>query len=112
MTSRYDSISVGINSSGKYEKIFKDRNVNFIRQYFTPMMEHMTAEDIATLNIVSHLWQLGDRYYKLAHTYYGDSSLWWLIAWFNRSPTESHLKIGDVIEIPLPLEKVLAVLDL
>ena len=109
MTSRYDTVSIGINQSSKYEKIFKNRNVKFVRQYFTPILEHLTTQEISTLSTTSHIWKLGD---KLAHQYYGDSTLWWVIAWFNQAPTESHLNIGDIIVIPSPLEKVLALLDL
>ena len=50
----------------------------------------------------------GDRFDLLAHQYYGDSELWWVIAWYNQTPTESHVELGDVLQIPLPLHKVLS----
>ena len=40
------------------------------------------------------MWKLGDRFYKLADQYYGDPTLWWIIAWYNRMPTESHAEGG------------------
>ena len=51
--------------------------------------------------------QLKFEYSKLAHKHYGDSSLWWVIAWFNKRPTESHVTVGTVIVIPMPIQKVL-----
>ncbi len=58
----------------------------------------------------SHVWKYGDRYYKLANTYYGDPQLWWIIAWYNGYPTEVNVKIGDVLEIPLNFEQIIEVL--
>lgn len=104
MPSRYSTTPIGTNAASIYSELFKDRNVRFIRQYFTPVMTHLDADQLDDMNTVSHLWTLGDRYYKLADRYYSDSTLWWVIAWFNRAPTEAHLKIGDVILIPLPLD--------
>jgi nucleoid-associated protein YgaU len=43
----------------------------------------------------------------LAHKHYGDANLWWIIAWYNKKPTEAHVKMGDIITIPLPLDKVI-----
>ena len=53
---------------------------------------------------------MGDRYFKLAYEYYGDSKLWWVIAWYNQKPSEADVKNGDTIFIPLPLDKVLSAL--
>ena len=35
--------------------------------------------------------------------------MWWVIAWFNQAPTESHLVIGDTIEVPISIEQALSV---
>ena len=51
---------------------------------------------------------MGDRYYKLADGYYGDSRYWWIIAWFNKKPTESHIKVGDIIRVPTSLGDILS----
>jgi len=112
MASRYSTTAVGLNTSGKYNKLFDERGVDFIKQFFTPQMRHLNVNEISTLNVVSHVWSLGDRYYKLAYHYYQDPSLWWVIAWYNRSPTEAHLNVGEVINIPLPIGKVLDYLGL
>jgi len=58
------------------------------------------------LREVDHVWKLGDRFYKLAHKYYSNAEMWWVIAWYNQTPTESHVSPGQLIQIPLPLDKV------
>jgi nucleoid-associated protein YgaU len=62
---------------------------------------------MARLDILTYVWSMGDRYYKLAYRFYGDSKDWWVIAKFNQKPTESHVKIGDIILIPKPLNLVI-----
>ena len=61
---------------------------------------------------MDHIWKEGDRFFKLAHQYYGDSTMWWVIAWFNRTPTEAHVSLGDTIYIPRPLDLVLDYLNI
>ena len=56
-------------------------------------------------------WSVGTKLYKLAHQYYNDSKLWWVIAAFNQKPTDSHFSVGDVVYIPLPLERVLTLYE-
>lgn len=71
-------------------------------------MSYPSPEEISeAIDRVSHLWKTGDQYWKLAHKYYGTPELWWVIAWFNKKPTESHVKMGDTIQIPLPLTTIL-----
>ena len=53
-------------------------------------------------------WKLGDKYWKIANEFYNDPSLWWVIAWFNRRPTEAHNKSGDLIFVPVPVEELLS----
>ena len=45
--------------------------------------------------------------FKLASKYYDDPTMWWVIAFYNQKPTEFHLKLGDLVYIPVPLETVL-----
>lgn len=110
MTSRYDDRRIGINSKEQYRELFEERNIKFIRQYFSADLKFPTVDEIVNIQQVGHLWSLGDRFYKLAYKHYGDSTLWWIIAWYNQTPTESHVKIGDVIQIPLPLDSALRAL--
>jgi nucleoid-associated protein YgaU len=112
MVSRYEDKEVGINATDRYKEIFRKRKVNYIRQFFTQELKHPTEEEIQNLSIIDHTWKEGDRFFKLAHQYYGDSTMWWVIAWFNRTPTESHADLGDTIHVPLPLERILEYYDL
>ena len=93
-----------------YKKTFEERKVNFIRHYRTPTLTHPSTQKFFQLNRQEHVWKLGDRLFKLAHKYYGKSDLWWVIAWFNNLPTDAHIKMGEKIYIPIPLEEALRVM--
>ncbi len=83
-----------------------DKKITFLS---TPKFGAITEQDYGTLNIVYHTWRQGDKLYKLAGQYYGDSSLWWLIAWFNHKPIDGLYNAGDTVEIPLPIQNALAI---
>lgn len=110
MVSRYDGRRIGLNRTSQYRDFFLERNVNHIRHYFTPNLKHPTEDEVLELDIIGREWSIGDRYFKLANEFYGDPKLWWVIAHFNQRPTESHVELGDIIEIPLPLDKVLTMI--
>jgi len=78
--SRYANETPFTNNSEFYKEFFKERGVRYIRQFRTGKLRHPTIREMASLERINHVWSLGDRYYKLAHKYYGDSSLWWIIA--------------------------------
>ena len=109
--SRYDGRTIVRNRDIMYKKVFKDRGVKQIRQYMSPKFAYPTPQQIGTLDTVSYTWKLGDRLYKIADYHYGDSRLWWVIAWYNKKPTEYHISIGDIIHIPFPLDRILRYLD-
>tara|TARA_R110002110_G_scaffold278044_2_gene493355 strand:+ start:186 stop:488 length:303 start_codon:yes stop_codon:yes gene_type:complete len=90
---------VGVNRSGEAAKR--------IRQYSTPTNVRLSAAQRRTITEVSHIWKTGDRYYKLAERYYGRPQYWWAIALYNNKPTEGHIRLGDTIQVPVPLEKYL-----
>lgn len=104
---RYDDRRIIFNRRAIYQNYLKKRNLNHIRGYATPFFVHPTEEEISQLNIINHVWTIGDRYYKLAHDHYGDVGYWWVIAGFNQKPTEAHLNLGDIVYIPHPLDQVL-----
>ena len=112
MATRYSNRKISRNKNKLYKKFLEDRNVNHIRQYRTPELAYPTPDQIRQLSILTHVWSTGDRYYKLAFEYYGNSKYWWVIAWFNKKPTEAHLKVGDVILVPNPLGKLLNFFDI
>lgn len=98
------------NQEELYSETLRKRGVKFIDQYETPVLNHPTSEQIASIGRISHIWKHGDRFFKLAHENYGDSRYWWVIAWYNQLPTESHVEVGQVIYIPVPLDKALNIL--
>ena len=111
MISRYDDRIPVLNKHDRYKELIEERGLNLIRHFNSPNLRFPTENEIASLTIINHYWAVGDRYYKLANEHYGDSRLWWVLAWFNRKPTESHLTLGDLLYIPTPLDRVLSFMD-
>ena len=101
---RYFKQNIFINTNASYRRYLKERGIKEVRQYNTPKLQHPTAADAKDINNIDHIWKSGDRFYKLAHEYYGDSTKWWLIALYNQKPTEFHLNPGDIVYIPTPLD--------
>lgn len=109
--SRYKNVPIVPNSLPLYKKARKMRGIpDTIAQYRLHRQPKPTVEDIANINTIGYIWKTGDRLYKLAETHYNDPKLWWIIAWFNDKPTEAHFKVGDVIQIPTPIERVYGLL--
>lgn len=107
MINRYKDRRIVKNTLDQYSKVFKDRNVNFIQHYVSPKFNFLTAEQYSNIRVINHFWKEGDRFYKLSEKYYDDPTDWWVIAKFNLKPTESHVQVGDIIKIPIPLDLVL-----
>jgi nucleoid-associated protein YgaU len=105
---RYTYRRKAINDMKMYQEQLDGRNVRFIEQYATPTMLYPNDIQMKGVATLRHTWRAGDRYYKLSHKHYGKVKFWWVIAWFNRAPTESHLSPGQIILIPSPLEVVLS----
>lgn len=106
MPSRYSDVKILENKSDVYKNFFSDRNVNFISQYETQALNYPTQQQINQLQLVEYVWAQHDRYWRLAETYYGDPKYWWVISFFNKKPTEAEINIGDLIYIPMPLERI------
>ena len=108
---RYAGTQKFSNDLDYYEYLRKNRGLKRARHYATPRLKHPTVFERSQIAADSHIWRLGDRYYKLADQYYGDSEFWWVIAWYNAIPIEADIKTGDMIQIPVNLSAVLSVLD-
>ena len=112
MANRYYNRILKNNFHSLYKKYFEKRGRPAgIEQYTTPVLRYPDEDEMSELTIITHMWKFGDRYYKLADKHYGDPKLWWVIAWYNLAPTESHNKLGDVIHIPFPLSDIYNFLD-
>ena len=108
---RYIDREVKRNVNRMYNNFFFNRGVNFITQFTTPTFEYPDDLLIRDLNIKKEVWKTGDRMFKYAHNEYGDVNYWWVIAFFNKKPTDNHFELGDMIYIPHPLELILEFLD-
>jgi len=82
------------------KKLLKRRGVNRAEFYTTPKFLPVLPEDLEASGVEFHIWKVGDRFSKLAAEEYGDPTLWWVIAYINKKPTEGHVKPGDQIIIP------------
>jgi len=107
---RYDMRRIVRNVTKEWRDYFKKREVPFIRHYTTPVLHHVEKKDLSRIDTISIIWKVGTRYSKLAEKYYQDARLWWVIAQYNLKPTEAHVRVGDVIQIPTPIEEVLKVM--
>jgi len=108
--SRYGSSNVTNNDSDFYSPLAEKRGLKAIQHFQTVVIHNPQIFERMQIRTNSHVWKYGDRYYKLANTYYGDPQLWWIIAWYNGYPTEVNVKVGDVLEIPLNFEQIIEVL--
>ena len=107
MPKRYDNRRILLNREPLYDNYFEERHVKSIRQYNSATMRYPTADELSRITKKKHIWGTGDRYYKVAIENYGSAQYWWVIALFNKKPTEADIKNGEVIWIPLPLENIL-----
>lgn len=108
MSNRYDNRLIFRNRSKFYEKLFEERGVKSIRHFNTAVFGYPSPGAIRGLTTVPHMWTAGDRFYKLAAYYYSMPQYWWVIALYNKLPTEANVSLGELIYIPLPIEKILS----
>ena len=109
--SRYDERVLSINDDEQYKNLLDKRGVKNIEQYRTPEKEVFEQEVYDSIETINYVWKYGDMYWKLSSKAYGDPQYWWVIASFNKRPTESHNKIGDTLKIPVSLADALQVVD-
>ena len=111
MSSRYRKRNILVNSDPSYNDQFKNRGVRVIEHYDTPEFKYPKVSDLEGVTIRTENYKVGDRYYKFAQKYYGDTSYWWVIAKYNQKPIENLFNIGDIVYIPTPLTKILEALE-
>ena len=111
--SRYNKRPVIRNLSLNYafSDIFRKRGITVANQFTTANLISPTAEDMLDLTIESRVWTVGEKYFKLADEFYGNPEYWWIIAWFNQKPLETDFIPGDIVNIPMPVERVLEILN-
>jgi len=106
--SRYETEVIGTNDSELYEEFREERNTKRLKQYRTPQFPKLSTVVRQRFSSLYHTWKMGDSYWRLAAQYYGDERLWWVIAWYNEKPTESHVVPGDILAIPKPVEELVS----
>lgn len=107
MNYRYDESRILTNKDELYTDVIKNRFLKQINHFETQTLVYPTVEQIQQLKIVPYIWKSNDKLWKLSDTYYGDSNYWWVISFFNKKPTDMHMELGEVINIPLPLDRIL-----
>lgn len=90
-----------------YQEIMNARSVKNIDLYESMELHYPTESQLRTLNLIQEVWKTGDKFYKYAYNYYSDPSLWYVIAFINNTPTDCHVKQGQTIFIPTPIELAL-----
>ena len=110
--SRYSTTPEQMLEDTDYKRVYLDKfdkhKKQFLLKQATLNIKYPSFSDILSFDYASHIWALGDSYYNLAYQHYGDAKYWWIIAWFNKKPTESHVGLGDIIRIPKPVGEVLS----
>lgn len=104
---RYKLTPIMENTSKKYEEIFQEKNVSKIYHLTTNSFADI-SNDINLFDYTYHIWTANDKLTILAHRYYNDTRLWFLIALVNKVPNDFYLNVGDRLIIPFPVEKVLS----
>tara|TARA_B100001094_G_scaffold286455_1_gene301275 strand:+ start:534 stop:875 length:342 start_codon:yes stop_codon:yes gene_type:complete len=92
------------------EQIFERKHLTEVIQNATLRLNEPTEEELRDqLNYIEKIFSIGDKMYKYAYEAYGSTEYWWVIAWFNNKPTDIHCKVGDVIYIPVPLDRAIVI---
>ena len=106
--SRYKQTPTIKNTDQDYKKYFSSRfGKTGLVQKASTIMKHPTDDELADVSYVNNVWGMGQRLYKLAFEYYGDAQYWWVIALFNGIATESEIEFGQIIKVPVPIDKML-----
>jgi nucleoid-associated protein YgaU len=110
MIDRFSSRRIILNRSKIYYDYFKERNKKSIEQYDSPTFKKIPEDTLKRISFYEHTWSAGDRLYKLAYRYYGDTRDWWVILRFNEIGSEFDIKVGDVLKIPANVEEFIGLL--
>lgn len=108
--SRYDNSRIAINKNEMYFELFEERGVKKITQFRSYSFKKVPQEVLDSIQTEQYVWKYGDSYWSLASRYYSDPKMWWVIASYNRKPSEVLLSIGDVIKIPVSVSEAMQVL--
>jgi hypothetical protein len=100
MPIRYNKRSVLNDTRPINRKRIVERNSNSVTYYSADSLKHPTQEDYNRVGSRPVIWDHTTRLTKLSNQYFGSFEYWWVIAWWNKKPTDAHFNIGDVVYIP------------
>ena len=109
--SRYFRKEIATNDTEEYKDMLEKRGRKNIKQYRTPLFRSYEAGVLESVETYNYIFRKGDTYWKVANLVYGDPTFWWVIAAFNRVPTLSHLRQGDIVRVPLDLPTAIEALE-
>jgi hypothetical protein len=89
-----------------YQEMLENRDIKNINLYESMELYYPTNAQMNNITMIQETWKSGDRFYKYASQYYSDPSLWYIIAFINKKPTDSHVNVGQIILIPTPIELI------
>lgn len=97
------------NRDEAYRDFYNRTGTEFVRHFGLVTYGDPSQESfLKQVEVSQHTYKVGDSLSKLAHKHYGEARYWWILAWFNSKPMDSHCEIGEVILIPKPLDIVVA----
>lgn len=109
---RYQNKKIAILEHPYYQKFLEERDAKKIQYYElnSGNLHYPDSFEMKQLDIVSYIWENGDNFANLAYEFYNKNpEYWWVIAFFNQKPLDQLVKVGDLIYIPTPLNKILSI---
>ena len=105
---KINSIRKVINTSTIYDKMLEDRGVRSINIL---IYQYQNKVYVDQFRRYKYIWKKGDNLFRLSNKFYNTKDYWWIIAFCNRKPTDSHFEIGDEVFIPTSASDVLRALE-
>jgi hypothetical protein len=99
------------NTSELYKEKLRERGLKQVEQWNTASFPPATPRSLNSITSVPHQWRVGDRFWNISYKYYGVSSYWYVIAWFNHISSEADLAYGKTIYIPFPVDDVIEIMQ-
>ncbi len=109
---RYKNSTKLFNDLDFYDKQLESRNLKSITHYRPSPNLRLPPELLNSLSYVYETWNSDTKLYKLALSYYGDKTLWWVLGVVNNKPLDSHWQIGDQVKIPININTILKFIGL
>ena len=98
-------------SNEQYSSFLNERGYKSLTHFACKEYKYPTPLEILELTLIPIIWKFGEKFYKLASVHYGDPTLWHVIAFYNKRPTDAHVKEGETIYVPMPFEKMIRIME-